>query len=578
MAVGLLPLLASAALASQVHHMDLEPVLARTRWAVVARVDTVRREVTPDEQRFTWTVTPERTVLGDPPAAGLPYLYAQPVPVLRNAAGDVVGTVSPLLTGSGLEHDVRSGSRWLFLGCDVPGDGARVAFVCRVEPEGSEAVLQDAAVRSLEAPGVAHAAFRVRYAEALDAATLLNAVSDEHLFNRTWTALRAEWQPRFLQDPTMKGSFLRWRGRGIQLAYLLSALPDLSLGAVIDRLADPALVHADLEAWMDEPAYRPVRADLEEHPQEVRGLLCWLRDQGFPAMRQRRYGLELARTRAEVDALLSSLDQPRFRSLLETLSGYHAPEGVMDVRVLAFSRPLAFQLAGPAVGWARNDAHGPWLLAHELLHKYDPSPATLAALEALAAEDPYYKVAFHRICVEHHEGREEELVEAAALAMMEMLGLWSRPRILRRLKTQYWSDAVGQGGAPVAAIVWDALVRTEVRPGLFRYDTFLQGLFQNGVLRAGEVEERFKEVIRPVGGLLGLQIAADPRGAVILKVWDGYPAAAAGLAVGDLVTRANGTGLAGLDLEGMLDALSGPPGASMRLVLDRGVEATCTLK
>lgn len=416
-------------------------------------------------------------------------------------------------------------------------------------------------------PALTH--FRIRDSETLDAATLLNAISDEPRFNGPWAEVRARWRARFAADPAAEAALARWIGRGIQLAYLLSALHEDRLAGAVERLAEPDAALAEIEAVFDEPAYRNVLDDLAARPEDVRTILSFLLSHGFLEEREAGERAALDRVRADLVATLAPLDTPRYINLIEAFTGREIPGGRIDLYVLAYSRPLSFQLSGFAVGWSGAQDDAAWLLTHEILHKLDPSPEVLDRLDRLIREDAFYAAASSRIHGEFHEGREEELVDAAAVYVAETLGLLSPTRALRHLKFMYWSDRLRQGGVPLAAIVYDALRRSGgISPG-FDYDRFLLDLFESGPLQAGEVEARYRAVIRPVSGMAGVVLEAQTDGARVARIFDGYPAAAAGLQPGDLVVSIDGTATRGLDLESILDLLAGEPGRTIRLEIRR---------
>jgi len=140
-ALVLLLALAAPVRASSVHHAPLDQVLAGADWVVGATVEQV--EVREDDvgKRFTWHVKRERVLRGDPSLPDLPLVYHHRWPVLRDEAGQVIGTISPIYDGSGLEHDVREGQTWIFMGKAPASAGAEVLFVDRVEPLAVEAQL-----------------------------------------------------------------------------------------------------------------------------------------------------------------------------------------------------------------------------------------------------------------------------------------------------------------------------------------------------------------------------------------------------------------------------------------------------
>jgi len=78
-----------------------------------------------------------------------------------------------------------------------------------------------------------------------------------------------------------------------------------------------------------------------------------------------------------------------------------------------------------------------------------------------------------------------------------------------------------------------------------------------------------KEVGDMRNGGIGVSMAAEKNGAKVLKVFDGAPAARAGLAAGDVITHVDQVPLAGLSLYQMIGRLRGPVGSTARLQIKR---------
>ncbi|MBI5211372.1 MAG: PDZ domain-containing protein [Elusimicrobia bacterium] len=419
----------------------------------------------------------------------------------------------------------------------------------------------------LPAGSAAPASFEIGFSEKLDAAVFLNAISDDPRFSEPWRSVRKEWRAKFAADPAAAKALERWSGRGIQLAYLLSAIPEDSLAAVLKRFDDPKSLARDIRAGLDEPAYEGVLRDLEARPDEVRTILGFLAKSGFLAMRDRKYGDVLQETRRLLEVALFRVDAGRLADLLEAFAGRKAPGRKLRISVLVFSNPMSFQLSGFAVGWGTQKGSLAWLLAHEFLHKFNPGKENLDALKRLADGDPFYREAWDRVYGEFGEGKEEEFVEAAARFALLKLGLASPARNLRSMKLLYFSERSQKGGVPLAAVLYDALARRQGGLQGFDYNRFIAAEFSSGRIRAGKVEEAFRKAIKPVSGLAGMVIKEDPKGARVDRVFDGYPAQKAGIAPGDLITRIGGAPLAGKSLDEMLDAVAGEAGASFDLSL-----------
>ncbi|MBI4679465.1 MAG: PDZ domain-containing protein [Elusimicrobia bacterium] len=449
---------------------------------------------------------------------------------------------------------------------------------------GSAAVLLTVAPglgRPAPGPGAqaAPARFSLYLSETLDGAVFLNAVSDNPRFNEPWAELRKEWLPKFSQDPAVARAFKRWSGRGIQLAYLLSSAPENDLESLLKRFDEPKSLLAEIRRNLDEPAYAPALADLEARHAEVRALLSFLQKNGFAAMRRERFGSVLEDTQRSLESTLKRFDAERFADLLEAFSGRSIPGREMRIAVLAFSNPLSFQLNGFAVGWGTQKGSLDWLLAHEFLHKFNPSKENLESLQRLAQADPFYEEAWDRVYGEFTEGKEDELVDAAARFVLLRLGLATPARNLRSMKHLYFSHKTQKGGVPLAAVLYGALARRKGALTGFDYNRFISTEFHSGRIKAGSIEKAFQNVIKPVSGMAGMVLREEADGARVVDVFDGFPAQAAGVKAGDLLAEVNGTRLAGKDLDAMLDAVAGESGKPVEvsihgLLKDRKVRLT----
>lgn len=408
------------------------------------------------------------------------------------------------------------------------------------------------------------ATFEVAFSEKLDAATFLNAISDDARFNGPWKDLREAWRPKIEADNEAAPAFARWLGRGIQLAYLLSVLPEDDLDGTIRRLEAPEDALAAIERGIDEPAYQRVFADLRNDLDGVRAILTFLRKEGFREARARGFQPTLDASRTALDSLLKTIDAEKFAAWLEGFTGRAVPQGRMRVYALAFCRPLSFQLAGFAVGWGGDHPDAARVIAHEFLHKLNPSAEIVGAMERLAEGDAFYHAAFDRIYGEFHEGREEEFVECAARYVIQEMGLVGRVRNLRSMKFEFFSEKTRTGGVPLAAILFDELSKTHVSPGEFDYDAFIAKTLVG--LNPGTIQERYEQVIRPVAGTAGMVIREDGS---VERLFEGYPAAQGGLAPGDRLLEVNGSPVTGRPREEVLDLLAGEPGASIDLLVRR---------
>jgi len=319
--------------------------------------------------------------------------------------------------------------------------------------------------------------FEIAYSEKLDAATFLNAISDNPRFNGPWAGLGETWQSKLEIDAVTKSAFDRWRGRGIQLAYLLSAIEEDDLEGLLHRMDEPKRLLADINNGLDEPTYRPVFDDLVNDIAGLETIFETLVRAGFHEHWSTVVRPRLDKTRQELSAQLNTLDARRFLSLLEAFSGRRAPDGRIRIYVLSYSLPFSFQLSGFAVGWSTDKGAFDWLLSHELLHKFNPTPENLTAQKQLAEKDEFYREAFDRVYGEFDAGKEEEWVEAASRYMIEVMGTTSTVRNLRMLKFLYYSKASQRYGVPMATIVYSELKKADPDLATFDYNAFISELF-----------------------------------------------------------------------------------------------------
>jgi carboxyl-terminal processing protease len=68
---------------------------------------------------------------------------------------------------------------------------------------------------------------------------------------------------------------------------------------------------------------------------------------------------------------------------------------------------------------------------------------------------------------------------------------------------------------------------------------------------------------------IGVSVGPDRRGLLIAKVFDGSPAARAGIAVGDLIVAVNGRKLKGVPAEKAIALIKGPPGTDVKLGVEQ---------
>jgi carboxyl-terminal processing protease len=81
---------------------------------------------------------------------------------------------------------------------------------------------------------------------------------------------------------------------------------------------------------------------------------------------------------------------------------------------------------------------------------------------------------------------------------------------------------------------------------------------------------RFKQTQNSQFSGVGLQVSGRPDGLRVEAVYDGSPAARAGIRAGDLIVAVGGRSLAGVKQNEAADRIKGPPGTDVRLTYRRG--------
>ena len=85
-----------------------------------------------------------------------------------------------------------------------------------------------------------------------------------------------------------------------------------------------------------------------------------------------------------------------------------------------------------------------------------------------------------------------------------------------------------------------------------------------------EARQFYRQSIGDEYAGLGVEVAADPRGALVTTVFDASPAQAAGMRPGDRIISADGVALAGMPLDSVIARLLGPPGSWIHVAVNRG--------
>ncbi len=417
----------------------------------------------------------------------------------------------------------------------------------------------------------------VTTSEPLDRALYLCAIDDRPADD----PVASEFRKRPAADPSRAAVRDAWKGRGAALAFVVSFCDD-PVVLEFPKVENDETWKSIARGLLAELAYAGALKEFQDNERAIRSALEVLGDCGF-----RDAWLHDAAERDEVCAglrnTLRPLGLPAFgREASRYLRG--APDTLLRVVVLDTPGGLGLQLGGvqPSVSVAVPfHAQDPiWLVAHEMLHRYEPSQATLGLLRELRSADDFYGHAAERIQGEFHEGEEEELVEAAAMCALVESKLMTRTRALRKMKNAFYSTNTDERGEPLAAILFEERLASG-KDDKKDYDTFVQGALHRGAIRAGEVKARYEEVIRPVAGSAGMVLEVHDDRCVVSRVLDGSAAAAAGLAAGDVISRIAEVDTKGLSVDDVLDALAGEVGHELPLSIDRGGEAvhfTITLR
>ena len=282
---------------------------------------------------------------------------------------------------------------------------------------------------------------------------------------------------------------------------------------------------------------------------------AFLKKNNFSEFRKEKYHSVLESTRTSLETKLSTINQTEFLNYLKIFSGKEIPDNKLKIYILIFSKPLSFQLSGFAIGWASETDYWSWLLAHELLHKFNPSEENINHLMKLADSDTFYHEAYKRIYDEFDEGLEEEFVDAGARYIIHKLGIMSYIRNLRSIKFMYRSERTGEAGMPVTGILFKALVDGKPIDNDFNYNEFIKTILRD-ILAEGEgIEKRYQEVLKPVSGTIGMILKSHEKGAMVDRIFPNYPAEQSGIMVGDIISHVENTDMTGKELEDILDML-----------------------
>ncbi|MFQ3587808.1 MAG: S41 family peptidase [Fimbriimonadaceae bacterium] len=81
--------------------------------------------------------------------------------------------------------------------------------------------------------------------------------------------------------------------------------------------------------------------------------------------------------------------------------------------------------------------------------------------------------------------------------------------------------------------------------------------------------QEFQLETRAVFAGVGARLAPDPLGARVVTVFEGGPAAGAGMKAGDLIVGVDGKSVGGIDLSDIVDQVRGPEGTTVRVTVQR---------
>lgn len=108
-------LVASSSWASQLVRLPEQEVIKQADRIFIGHVTKAVKTSTDARVEIRLTVTPTRVLRGPVEKAPVEMTYTVITPVIRNDKGEIIGSFSPYITGSGDELGVKEGEDWLFL-------------------------------------------------------------------------------------------------------------------------------------------------------------------------------------------------------------------------------------------------------------------------------------------------------------------------------------------------------------------------------------------------------------------------------------------------------------------------------
>lgn len=124
-----------SALPAQAGQLVMRPLAETLELAdrvFVGRVLKSERQDSEAQSTIRLAVMPLRVLRGPAGDEAVDMIYSRVIPLIRNDRGEVIGSFSPVIDGSGRELVAKEGEEWLFL---VRGSGGKFpASLLRVEP------------------------------------------------------------------------------------------------------------------------------------------------------------------------------------------------------------------------------------------------------------------------------------------------------------------------------------------------------------------------------------------------------------------------------------------------------------
>ena len=423
-----------------------------------------------------------------------------------------------------------------------------------------------------------HFLFSVKPSLVVDTCCLLNVLSNEEPYASYYKSEREEWLTKLISSDALKQNLQIWQGHGIPLAYLMNGSATM-LAAFQD---DPIRWEQQAKSNLNEPAYK---AELEftlAHRKELSSILAAIRKSQFNSW-WKQHAYQQLRKKSETIEL--ELNERFNNSALKTLNRFvqcssrtqYKENSLPPLYVASFSKPYNFNLANRQACFRSDidEEDSPCVLLHEWLHSFNPNPAVQSKHSEMPNESSFYADAWKRIYVQGKEGEEEEFVVAAELYTAVNSSIISKKSALRRIKNNY-------GGIPLAGLIYARLMDDYPNglPEDFDYNKYLQSLLSAQKLAGNNLQQEFDNIIAPVKGLAGMKLSRLDACITVRKVFDGTPAAQAGIQQGDIVKSVNSV-IVPQSVDRTIDMISGPPGASFKLAIERkkqNLELSLTLR